>query len=94
MPNEIFFGPVMPLVYIMSVLTFIMFAIDKHCAHYGKWRIPEALLIIVSVLMGAFGGLCGMIFFNHKTKKPLFYITVPICLFVQILLLVAALTLL
>lgn len=89
MENQIFYDAIMPAVYTMSVLTFILFAYDKHCATYHKFRIPEAVLLIASVLAGAFGGLCGMIFCNHKTKKPAFYITVPVALFVQILIAVA-----
>ncbi len=82
----------MPVVYIMSVLTFILFAYDKHSAVYRKWRIPEWLLIICSFAMGAFGGLCAMVLFNHKTAKPLFYIAVPVLLFLQILLCAAFLS--
>lgn len=90
---SLFYDMIMPVVYIMCVLTFILFAYDKHCATFGKWRIPEWVLVICSVFMGAFGGLCAMVLFNHKTKKKLFYITVPVALFVQILLMAAALTL-
>ena len=35
--------------------------------------------------MGAFGSLCGMVLFNHKTSKPLFYILVPLAMLLQIL---------
>ncbi|MDE6120649.1 MAG: DUF1294 domain-containing protein [Muribaculaceae bacterium] len=62
-----------------------MFAYDKHCARFGKWRIPESVLLAGGVLMGAFGALCGMILFNHKTSKKLFYILVPLMLLVQTL---------
>lgn len=94
MYNPLFYSLVMPVVYIMCVLTFALFAYDKHCATFRKWRIPEWLLIVCSFVMGAFGGLCGMVLFNHKTSKPLFYIAVPIFLFVQILLCAGLLTLL
>ena len=92
MLNLLFYDWVMPIVYTMSLLTVVLFAYDKHCATYGKWRIPEWILITCSVVMGAFGGLCGMVFFNHKTAKPLFYIFVPVLLFVQILLMAFVLT--
>ena len=31
----------MPVIYIMCVLAFLLFAYDKHCAVYSKFRIPE-----------------------------------------------------
>lgn len=92
MYNSLFYEFLMPFVYVMSILTFVLFAYDKHCATFRKWRIPEWVLIGCSLALGAFGGLCGMVFFNHKTAKKLFYITVPVLLFVQILLMVFALT--
>lgn len=90
----LFYNLVMPVLYTMCVLTFILFAYDKHCAAFNKWRIPEWVLIICSIATGAFGALCAMVLFNHKTSKPLFYIAVPILLFVQILVAVGLLTLL
>ena len=75
------------LVYLLGtpcLLTFLLFAWDKHLAFYHRQRVPEAVLLIMSLLFGAFGALCGMIFFNHKTHKPLFYITVPILAILQI----------
>lgn len=71
--------------YCMCVLSFGLFAYDKHRACYGKWRIPEAVLMICTVLMGAFGSLCAMVIFNHKTQKSLFNIGVPVLLLLQIL---------
>ncbi len=92
MYNLLFYNPVMPILYTMCVLTFILFAYDKHCAVYSKWRIPEWVLLLCSFAAGAFGALCGMVLFNHKTSKPLFYIAVPLLLLIQILVAVAALT--
>lgn len=84
-----FYNGIMPVVYTMSVITFILFAYDKHCATYRKFRIPEVILLLASVLAGAFGGLCGMVICNHKTNKAAFYITVPVALLLQILIAVA-----
>ena len=72
------------ILFIASILTFVLFAYDKHCATYQKFRIPEAVLLLFSFLGGAFGALCAMMLFRHKTRKPLFYITVPILLILQI----------
>lgn len=68
----------------MSLLTFVLFGWDKHLAVYHKTRIPEFILLLFSFLGGAFGGLCGMIIFRHKTLHKIFLIFVPIFLFLQL----------
>lgn len=83
--NMLFYHWVMPVIYIMCVLAFLLFAYDKHCAVYSKFRIPEWVLVLVTVAMGAFGSLCGMVLFNHKTSKALFYILVQLALLLQII---------
>ena len=68
----------------MSLLTFSLYAWDKHLAVYQKTRIPEFILLLFSFLGGAFGALCGMIFFKHKTLHKMFLICVPIFLVLQL----------
>ncbi len=68
---------------IVSVITFACFGIDKWKAANHKWRISEATLIGLCVVGGAVGGLAGMYLFHHKTKKPLFFIGIPLILIVQ-----------
>lgn len=72
------------VIYSASLLTFALFARDKHHAVYGKTRIPELLLLLFSFLGGAFGALCAMIFFRHKTRHKLFTICVPVFLALQL----------
>ena len=72
------------VIFFMSCLTFALFAFDKHQAHFQFSRIPEALLLIPAFLGGAFGGLCGMLFFRHKTKKTLFMVSIPLLVFLQL----------
>ena len=67
----------------VNVIVFAMYGIDKYKATHKKWRIPEATLIGAAVF-GVFGALAGMKFFHHKTKKPKFYITVPVILVLEI----------
>ena len=67
-------------IYIMSLLTFAMYGWDKHLAVYNKTRIPEFILLLFAFLGGAFGALCGMILFKHKTLHKMFLICVPIFL--------------
>ncbi len=82
------------IIYISSIITFILFGWDKHLAVFHRSRIPELILLIFSFLGGAFGALCGMIFFNHKTQHNQFVITVPICLAIQLAIVIVCRTLL
>lgn len=72
------------IMFIMSVITFALFAYDKHLAVYNCKRIPEFLLLALSFLAGAFGALCAMILFRHKTNHLKFTICVPVFLFLQL----------
>lgn len=72
------------ILYVMSIMTFVLFAWDKHLACVQKNRIPELLLLLFSLLGGAFGALCAMIFFRHKTLHKKFTICVPVFLFLQL----------
>ncbi len=62
---------------VMSVITFVLFGIDKCKAKKRAWRVSELTLLVCSFLLGAPGGFLGMLVFRHKTKKPVFNITVP-----------------
>ena len=65
------------ILFVCSFATFLMFGVDKHRAKKHQWRIPEASLLLCSVL-GGIGGLLGMMFFHHKTRKWKFRILVPL----------------
>ena len=67
----------------VNVIVFAMYGIDKYKATHKKWRIPEATLIGGAVF-GVFGAVLGMKVFRHKTKKPKFYITVPVILVLEL----------
>ena len=72
------------LIYVTSLITFALFAWDKHLAYIQKTRVPEISLLLFSLLGGAFGALSAMIFFKHKTLHKKFLICVPLFLFIQI----------
>jgi uncharacterized membrane protein YsdA (DUF1294 family) len=57
---------------IMSLVTFAAFGLDKGKAKRGRWRIPEATLLLLAFLLGAPGAFLGMSFFRHKTQKVSF----------------------
>ena len=58
---------------------------DKKKAPKNLWRIPEATLLTVAALGGSIGVLAGMYLFHHKTRKPKFFIGVPLILTVQLI---------
>lgn len=69
---------------VVNLITFVLFGIDKAKAKKNAWRIPEKTLLGFSLLGGALLGLIGMRLFHHKTKKPAFYISVPLFLILHI----------
>ena len=70
----------------VNVVTFFIYGLDNSKAKAGQWRIPEAHLIFLAGIGGSVGALLGMRVFHHKTRKPKFYIGVPVILIVQIIL--------
>ncbi len=71
------------IIFLMSCIAFFFFAWDKHLAYFQRWRVPEFVLLLLTALGGAFGGLCAMIFFHHKTKHKAFLVCVPLFLALQ-----------
>lgn len=69
----------------MSLITFIFYLVDKVKAIYGKRRIRERTLMLLSVFFGAVGGLIAMYSLRHKTKHRSFYLVNYISLFIHIL---------
>lgn len=69
---------------IMSLITFVMYGLDKFYAIRNMRRTPESALLMLALLGGALGALCGMRLFRHKTKHLKFVICVPLFLFLQI----------
>ena len=76
------------IIYIIlnNLITFSVFGIDKFKAVKNKWRIPEKILFLFSIIGGSVGGLLGMYTFRHKTQKPAFKFGIPTILIVQIVL--------
>lgn len=69
------------LIWYLSVINFTTWAaygLDKGRAKSGKWRIPERTLLLLTLIGGSLGALAGMIMFRHKTRKPKFFISVPV----------------
>ena len=62
------------LFLVLSILTFLLFGFDKNAARMNQSRIPEKVLLGLTILGGAAGGLIGMQVFRHKTRKNYFWI--------------------
>ena len=65
---------------IMNLVTFIVYAYDKHIAQQnrGKRRVPERTLILLAFLGGFLGAALGMALCRHKTKHVKFLVLVPL----------------
>lgn len=68
----------------INAMTFTLYGIDKFKSKKGWWRIPENTLLMLAVIGGSMGALCGIRLFHHKTKHKKFYLGVPILLVLQI----------
>lgn len=73
---------------IINIITFFFFGLDKIKSQTNSRRVSEAQLLFLVFIGGALGGLAGMKFFRHKTKKVSFQSALIIILAVQITLLV------
>lgn len=58
----------------ISFATFLFYGADKRRAEKGAWRVPEKVLLFLSIFGGAFGAIIAMKVFRHKTKH--WYFTV------------------
>ena len=76
---------------IMSLISFVAFAIDKRQAREERRRIPEAILLAFMDFGGAIGGLPAMYIFRHKAifkTKFHFVLTAWLAAILQIAILV------
>jgi uncharacterized membrane protein YsdA (DUF1294 family) len=57
---------------VASVLTFVVYLIDKLAARKGGRRVPERTLHALALACGWPGALCAQQWLRHKTSKPSF----------------------
>ncbi|MCR5489412.1 MAG: DUF1294 domain-containing protein [Saccharofermentans sp.] len=74
---------------LMTIVTFILYGVDKGKAKKGRWRIPEKTLLLFAVCFGGLGAFLGMKIFRHKTKHTSFKILVPTFMITQFILIAA-----
>ena len=71
---------------VLSLVTFLVYAIDKSAARQRRWRIPENLLHLLALAGGWPGALAAQQVLRHKcSKRPfllVFWLTVGLNLFV------------
>ena len=78
---------------IINAISLTLMLIDKRNAKKKLFRIPESVLLSSAVAGGSLGVILGMRMAHHKTKKPRFYIDVPIILAMQVIVFVIICTL-
>lgn len=69
---------------VINIVTFFVYGLDKWKARRAKWRIREAALLTLAVLVGSVGAWLGMNVWRHKTKHAKFKYGIPIILILQI----------
>ena len=68
----------------INAVTFIIYGIDKYKAKKAKWRIPEAILLLLAVFGGSIGAWMGMKVWHHKTMHKKFKYGIPAIMLIQI----------
>ena len=73
---SVFAGKISPLIFalylVASLLTFLMYAVDKSAAQKGAWRTKESTLHLLSLVGGWPGALVAQEKLRHKSKKQSF----------------------
>ena len=69
---------------VVNVLTFVVYGIDKRKARRGRWRVPEATLLVLAAAGGSVGAWVAMQLFRHKTQKKKFRYGVPVLFVLQL----------
>lgn len=68
----------------INLISFIIYGIDKFKAKKGKWRIPEATLLLFAIMGGSIGAWLGIKVWHHKTMHKKFKYGIPIILALQV----------
>ena len=87
-PNIFTLKNILLYLVMINLIGFLMMWSDKRRAKWGKWRIPEQTLFIVTALGGGIGTIAGMYTFRHKTKKLKFTMGLPVLVILEIILVI------
>lgn len=69
--------------FLINLLTFFLYGLDKLKAKRGSWRIREATLLTFTILGGSLGALLGMFIWRHKKNKKVFLLVTFLSLLVH-----------
>ena len=69
---------------VISIVTAIVTAIDKHKAKKGAFRISEATLFVLAILGGSLSEYLTMKAIRHKTFHKRFMIGLPMIMILQL----------
>lgn len=58
--------------FLVNVLTFAIYGVDKYAARKSWRRVPESTLLLLGFVGGWPGAICGQKLFRHKTQKQPF----------------------
>ena len=70
---------------VISIVTAIVTAIDKHKAKKGAFRISEATLFVLAILGGSLSEYLTMKAIRHKTLHKRFMIGLPLIMILQLM---------
>ena len=69
---------------VVSFLSAGLTTYDKNAARFGRRRIKERTLLLVSALGGSCAMLITMLLVRHKTKHAKFMVGIPLIIIIQI----------
>jgi uncharacterized membrane protein YsdA (DUF1294 family) len=69
----------------ISAISFLVFGYDKMMARGERRRIPETVLLVLTLIGGTAGSAIGMILFHHKTRKTSFLTRVLTIVVLQVI---------
>ena len=73
-------------IIVINLIGFVTMYSDKKKSEKRQWRVPEARLFGIAIILGSIGILSGMYVFHHKTKHLKFVLGIPVILITQIML--------
>ena len=74
--------------FLLNVIAFTLYGIDKFWSQTGHERVSEKVLLGLAIAGGAYGAGMGMLLFRHKTLHCNFRIVIPICFVLWMLVIV------